>query len=153
MAKLAIIFNKRKLLGKLTKLFTGEYAYHQGWVVDDIFYDQHLLLRRRNWPKYESDQVELYDFPEVTKEFLEYQLTNDNSTYGFYDYILFALRPIYHLFGKSTVNAHGQICSEKCANDLRNCGVKVPWMPTDPPPSPADLYRWAQGLPDRSLNN
>lgn len=152
MAKLVLVSNKHRIAGKLTKLFTGEYIYHAGWLSDEgMFYDMNLLSRRRQWPRYTDAELFLFDFPEVTTEYLEHQLTTDESTYGVWDYLLFALRPIYHLFGKSTVNVNGQICSEKCANDLRNNGVKLPWKATDPPPSPADLFRWVLTLPNRRV--
>lgn len=142
--KLAIIFNQDKLFGKLTKFFTGEYAYHTGWVDEEngLIYDMHWKRRRRAWPRYEEDEIKLYDFPQVTREYLEFQLTMDNTSYGWKDYILFALKPIYHFFGKSTRNANGVICSEMCNIDMILCGVHTPFKLDDAPPSPADMYHW-----------
>ncbi|MDO8294374.1 MAG: hypothetical protein Q7T29_16150 [Gallionella sp.] len=48
---------------------------------------------------------------------MERQLDVDTATYGWQDYLLFALRPLYHLLGKSTRNAGGVICSEMVNND------------------------------------
>lgn len=143
--KLAIIFNHSKINGRLTKFWTGCYAYHVAWVDDDagIAYDMSLLRRRRPWPgQYSEDQVMLYDFPEVTREYLEDRLTNDPRKYGFKDYVLFGMRWLHHLFGMSTRNAGGVICSEMCNEDARACGVETPWPLTDGPPSPCDWYRW-----------
>lgn len=143
--KIAIIHNTHAFAGKLTNFFTGSYAYHAAFVDEakGYMYDMNLLRRRRPWPAYGNDvQIDLYDCPEVTAEYLEWQLTHDNDTYGIWDYVLFALRPLYHLVGKSTKNAQGKICSEMVNDDLRNCGVQTPFKPTDEPPSPADLERW-----------
>lgn len=143
MAKLVFVSNKNKWLGKLTKLFTGSYVYHCGWLADNnMFYDMNLLRRRRTWPRYGEDQVELFEIPEITDTYLEFQLTHDTSKYGYVDYLLFALRPLYHLVGLSTRNVGGQICSEMCNIDMLNNGVKTPFRATDESPSPADLHRW-----------
>lgn len=144
--KLAVIFNNHKFSGRLTRLFTGCYAYHVAWVDEEtgLMYDMHLLRRRRLWPHYQEAQVLLFNFPQVTRPHLEQQLTLDNNSYGFIDYLLFALRPVYHLFGLSTRNAGGVICSEMVNIDLRACGVDTPWASADAPPSPCDLYRWAK---------
>lgn len=148
---LAIISDRDKLNGKLTRIFTGCYAYHTAWV--DIerghMYDMNLLRRRRSWPRYRSANVELYDFPKVTREHLEHRLTHDFSVYGWVDYILFGLRPIYHFFGQSTRNAGGVICSEMCNNDAWDCGDVTPWPPSGPPPSPCDLARWCRATRER----
>lgn len=145
--KLAVIFNDKKLSGKLTKLVTGCYAYHVAWVDESggKMYDMHWIRRRRNWPYYSSGEVLLFDFPEVTKEYLEHKLDTDKQTYGWKDYVLFGLRPIYHLFGKSTRNVGGVICSEMTNDDARACGVDTPWKPHLAPPSPCDWYHWLLG--------
>lgn len=143
--KLAIIFNQRKVSGILTQYFTGCYAYHAAWVDEEkgVMYDMHLIRRRRPWPHYQDSDVLLFEFPEVTREHLELMLTVDGRTYGWLDYLLFALRPLYHLVGKSTRNVDGVICSEMINEDARACGVKTPWDEFEAPPSPCDLYRWA----------
>ena len=146
--KLAIIFNASKFSGRLTKIFTGCHAYHVAWVdeASGLMYDMHRLRRRRQWPRYHDADVLLFEFPSVTREYLERQLTADGSTYSWLDYLLFALRPVYHLFGRSTRNADGVICSEMVNIDLRACGVETPWDEFMPPPSPCDLYRWCKAL-------
>lgn len=147
--KLAILYNEHKFSGKLTKFFTGSYAYHTAWVDEEneIMYDMSLINRRRTWPHYHPPATwKFYDFPEVTREYLEYQLTHDNNTYGVIDYCMFLIRPIFHLVGKSTINAGGIICSEKINIDLWNCGVVTPFKITDEPPSPADLDKMSMSL-------
>lgn len=146
--KLAVIFNSKKFSGRLTRIFTGCYAYHAAWVDEQagVMYDMHLIRRRRAWPRYASDQVLLFDCPAVTPAYLERMLSTDDSTYGWADYLLFGLRPLYHLLGRSTRNAGGVICSEMVNNDLRACGVDTPWDEFEAPPSPCDLYRWAVGI-------
>lgn len=144
--KLGIVFNHNKWNGKLTKLFTGCYAYHTTWVDEEegFMYDMNKLRRKRHWPRYKQDEVLLYDFPQVTREYLERKLLTDDTTYGYVDYILFGFRWFYHLIGKPTRNAGGQICSEVTNVDLWNCGVKTPWHPKDAPPSPCDIFRWVK---------
>jgi len=146
MAKLVFVSNEDRIHGILTKIFTGSYIYHVGWLDEEsgLFYDMHLLRRRRKWPRYKDSKIEMFDFPEVTGKYLEHQLTNDTSSYGFIDYLLFGLRPFYHLIGRSTRNAGGQICSEACNVDLLNHGFKTGYRATDAPPSPVDLYKWCK---------
>lgn len=148
--KLAIIFNSEKFSGRLTKLFTGCYAYHSAWVDEEKgrMYDMHLIRRRRVWPHYGSAEVLLFDVPEVTREYLEHKLETDAQTYGVWDYLLFGLRPIYHLFGFSTRNAGGVICSEMVNDDIWACGGQTPFRPGTAPPSPCDLYRWLKDWVD-----
>jgi len=46
-------------------------------------YDMNLLRRRRKWPHYPEAQVALFDSPaDVTREYLEEQLTSDENRYG-----------------------------------------------------------------------
>lgn len=143
--KIAIIFNADKLSGKLTKFFTGCYAYHVGFVdiENDKFYDMNLIRRRRVWTEYaRKREYLLFDAPgNVTRDYLEHMLDTDKNRYGMLDYCLFALRPLFHLFGKSTVNAGGVICSEMINIDVLACGGVTPWGLNDPPPSPCDWYR------------
>ncbi len=148
MAKLAVFYN-HKLTGYLTKIFTGSYAYHVGWVCEDNdkFYDMNLIRRRRIWSteKVDRDYL-LFDFPLVNAEYLEFKTDTDTATYGFIDYVLFAIRPLYHLFGKSTRNANGVICSEMCNDDIIACGYKTPWSVQNEPPSPGDLAEWLNNI-------
>lgn len=144
--KLAIIFNADKLSGRLTKFWTGQPAYHCGWVDEstDTFYDMHAIRRKRYWTDYTYNKVYvLVDFPEVTLEQLEHELKICEQMYGFVDYILFGLRPLFHLFGQSTRNAGGMICSEMVNVDAIKAGVETKWALDAPPPSPADWYRWS----------
>ena len=142
--KLGLVFNHNKWNGKLTKFFTGCYAYHTIWVDEEagFMYDMNKLRRKRVWPRYKDDEILLYDIPEVTREYLEKKNLSDDTTYGYLDYILFGFRWVYHLFGKPTRNAGGMICSEMTNIDLWNCGVVTPWNPKDAPPSPCDIYNW-----------
>ncbi len=145
--KIAIILNTGNLSGKLTKFFTGCYAYHTAWVDENagLMYDMNLLRRRRKWPHYPDAQVALFDSPtDVTREYLEEKLTSDENRYGVLDYLMFALRWLYHLVGKSTRNAGGVICSEMVNNDIWACGGTTPWQPGDAPPSPCDILHWLQ---------
>jgi hypothetical protein len=146
--KLAVIFNAHKLSGRLTRFFTGCYAYHVVWVDEEAgrMYDMHLIRRRRVWPYYSHGEVLLFDVPAVTRDYLERQLETDEQTYGWVDYLLFGLRPLYHLVGASTRNAGGVICSEMVNNDIWACGGETPFKPADEPPSPCDLFRWLKGL-------
>lgn len=141
MAKLGIVFGNG-FSSKLTKLFTGSTAYHTVWKTDDFIYDMHLIRRRRALSTYATKDVHYYDFPNVTTKYLEEQLSSDESTYGWIDYLLFGLRPFYHLIGRSTPNAKGTICSEMINADLLACGYHTPWSPLDAPPSPGDLSDW-----------
>ena len=77
-------------------------------------------------------------------EFLERRLDEDDSIYGWRDYLLFALRPLYHLIGKSTRNVGGVICSEMTNNDMIDCGASTPWPKDGPPPSPCDQLKWLE---------
>lgn len=141
MAKLCILYGN-SFSSKLTQFFTGSKAYHVYWQTDTYIYEMHLLRVRRQRSQYD-DRVKIeFNFPGVTDKYLEEQLTDDANIYGFIDYLLFALRPFYHLIGKSSRNHNGEICSEACNNDLRACGYETPWLPEDAPPSPADIERW-----------
>ena len=146
MVKIAIIFNNDSLPGKLTKFFTGCYAYHIGFVEEetDTFYDMNLLFRKRYWSVYSAKkEVLLFSTPvEIPVSYLEEKLKIDTNVYGFLDYLLFAARPFYHLLGKSTRNAKGVICSEMVNEALREHGVQTPWPVTVAPPSPCDLFRY-----------
>lgn len=144
--KLAIIHAPagKKLSAWLTQFFTGSTAYHCGFVdeSDGTFFDMSWLPRKTHWPRYAVPKwVNLYDVPKLTRADCEEFLKRDSEqTYGWKDYILFGLRPLYHLFGKSTRNAGGMICSEMCAIWLARVGYDAP---TSPVPSPADVERWA----------
>lgn len=139
--KIAFIYSKTKFSGKLTKFWTGSYCYHVALVDEKkkLMYDQNLLFRKRKWPYYNSEDVVLADPPvDVSSEYLEELLSIDEQTYGFMDYILFALRPIYHFFGKSTRNFGGIICSERLYDIFKAYGWSYTFVEV---PSPADLER------------
>ncbi len=137
--KIAFIYGKQPS-SALTKLFTGSECYHVGFTDGAHFWDMNLIRRRRLWPGlYPETHVRLADCPvDVTAEYLEHRLDTDEATYGWKDYMLFAFRPLYHLFGQSTRNAGGVICSEMVYNDLKANGWPVVFEEV---PSPADLER------------
>ncbi len=139
--KIAFIYSTTKLSGKLCKWWTGSYCYHVAWVDEaaGLMYDMHLIRRYRKWSHYSPDTVRLVESPvPVRGDYLMRQLLQDENTYGFLDYCLFAFRPLFHLFGRSTPNAGGVICSEMVYEDLRANGWPVTF---DEVPSPADLER------------
>jgi len=145
----------KKLLGWLAHVFTRCDAYHIGFVAHDPksrttwFIDQHMRLRsRRAAGLYKRDQVELYDPPfPVTLDDLSDELLTQDDSYGWLDYLRFGLRPLFHLFGASTVNLDGRICSEWVRDvGVRRYGWTAPWAGT---PSPCDwrraLRKYAEG--------
>jgi hypothetical protein len=145
--KLVFVRNDKIVLGILAKIFTRKAIYHLGWRDEEHFYDMHLNRRRRYWSdvkrRYEKEGSNLleFDVPQVQKSYLEHMLSREyNVYYGFLDYLMFGLRPIYHFFGKSTRNMHGEICSESVNNDLLNSGIKTDWDENTSPPSPTNLY-------------
>lgn len=135
--KLAFLYGKVPS-SWLTRLFTGSTCYHVGFTDGEHFWDMHLIRRRRLWAGlYAPNHFLLADCPvEVTAKYLDHRLDTDDSTYGWVDYCLFALRPLAHLVGRSTRNAHGVICSEMVADDLARCGWPVRFAEV---PSPGDL--------------
>lgn len=138
--KIGFAYSKKKLSGWLTKLFTGSFAYHV-FIVDEEngkMYDMHLLLRRRKWPHYdENTEIKLVESPvAISSEYMEHLIETSDDVYGWKDYLLFGMRPIYHLFGMSTRNKDGVICSEMVYNVLRTHGWPVKFTEV---PSPADL--------------
>lgn len=146
--KIAIISNSDSISGRLTKFWTGCHAYHVAWVdeASGKMWDMNLIRRRREWPHYHDDHVLLFDATgNVTVAYLERQLETDANTYGWRDYLLFAARPILHMFGRSTINAGGVICSEMVNNDIWATGGRTPWSPDAPPPSPCDLFQFLSG--------
>ncbi len=143
--KLAVLLND-DMAGKLTKFFTGCYAHHTCWVDEEagLVYDQSFLMRRRYWPKpsYSEEDIYMFDFPLVTREYLEERLTRDNTIYGWRDYALFGFKWLYKLIGKPVPNINGKICSETNNEDLVVCGYETPWRLEDAPPSPCELLKW-----------
>lgn len=150
--KLAIFYKDSGYYATVLRLFTGLPAYHVAFVDEALgrMWDMHLIRRVRVWPNDHyirgGVKVELYELGNaVTAEYLNRMLETDTNTYGVLDYALFLFRPIYHLFGKSTRNAKGLICSEMCNVDMLACGMLTPWPIDKPPPSPADLAKWLKG--------
>jgi hypothetical protein len=134
--KIAFIYGK-KPSSTLTKIFTGSTCYHVGFTDGVKFWDMHLIRRRRLWSIYNDKKTVLIEAPvSITAEYLDHKLDTDDAKYGIIDYGLFGLRPIYHLFGKSTRNAKGIICSEMVADDLNAHGWRYTFKEV---PSPADL--------------
>jgi hypothetical protein len=134
--KIAFIYGK-KPSSTLTKIFTGSTCYHVGFTDGVKFWDMHLIRRRRLWSIYNNKKTVLIEAPvSITAEYLDHKLDTDEARYGIIDYGLFGLRPIYHLFGKSTRNAKGIICSEMVADDLNAHGWRYTFKEV---PSPADL--------------
>jgi hypothetical protein len=140
--KIAFFYNKFPS-SWLTKFWTGSTCYHVG-IVDEgtnRFYDMNLLMRRRLWRGgyAEGHQYHLVESPVcISEEYMEKMLDTDENTYGWKDYLLFALRPVYHMFGKSTRNASGIICSEMVYNVLAANGWQHNFKEV---PSPADLEK------------
>ena len=134
--KIAFIYGK-KPSSTLTKIFTGSSCYHVGFTDGVKFWDMHLIRRRRLWSIYNNKKTVLIEAPvSITAEYLDHKLDTDDAKYGIIDYGLFGLRPIYHLFGKSTRNAGGIICSEMVVDDLNANGWRYTFKEV---PSPADL--------------
>ena len=143
--KLAIISSTTKLSGKLTKFWTGSYAYHCGFVdiESDTFYDMHWNPRCTTWTEHGYKDVQLFDVNLTLADCEQYRIRDRNITYGWRDYTLFALRPIYHFFGKSTRNPSGMVCSGWCNNLLWDKNIRAtPFSPMQEEPSPADLDRF-----------
>ena len=139
--KLVFIYGDAKnISADLTEFWTGSRCYHVGFTDGIHFWDMNLIRRRRLWPVYPPEKkVILIDCPaKVTIDYLEHQLDTSEEKYGWRDYLMFALRPIYHLFGKSTRNIGGTICSEMVANDMIACGWEHRFKEV---PSPADLEK------------
>lgn len=136
MVKIAFIYGKQ-LSSTLTQFFTGSSCYHVGFTDGEHFWDMNLIRRRRLWPLYPEERVLLAECPvDVSAEHLDHMLDTDEATYGWLDYLLFALRPLYHLLGANTRNAGGKICSEQVTDDLQANGWVVRF---DEVPAPADL--------------
>lgn len=144
--KIAFIYGKQPS-SLLTKLFTGSTCYHVGFTDGERFWDMNLIRRRRVWPGlYAPEKVILAECPvAISAAFLESRLETDDSTYGFADYLMFALRPLYHLVGKSTRNRGGVICSEMVAGDLVINGWPQRFAEV---PSPAQLEAAILGIVD-----
>jgi hypothetical protein len=139
--KIAFIYgDEHNFSADLTEFWTGSRCYHVAFTDGVHYWDMNLIRRRRLWPNYPADKkIILVDCPvNITAVYLDYKLDTDTNKYGWKDYLLFGLRPLYHLFGKSTKNVDGVICSEMVANDLIANGWNVSF---DEVPSPTDLEK------------
>lgn len=145
MIKLGFIVRKDYFPSKLTKLFTGCYCYHVGFhdIETDTFYDMNFTKRARKniTQRYKPEHIIHVDCPvEITVEDLQNDIIYNNTLYGLFDYLLFSVRWLYHLFGQSTPNAGGLICSEWCNDLLVEHGwTESPFSPDEEVPSPCDL--------------
>lgn len=153
--KLFVVVNENNMWGKLTKFFTGCYAYHIGFAVpdSDAIYDMSFLFRKRKLSgTYDPDRIVFFDLPEgvsITERELEEEVFEGvrrlchgdikASIYGYFDYLAFGFRKIYHLFGKSTPNFGGQICSEKVESMLEAKGWTSSFVEV---PSPCDFVNY-----------
>jgi len=144
--KIVFVYGKQPS-STLTMLATGSTCYHVGFTNGFHFWDMNLIRRRRLWEGlYPESNVILKDAPvEITAEYLDWKLDTDDSRYGLLDYLLFALRPLYHLFGQSTRNMGGKICSELVADDLKANGWLVEFEEV---PAPADIELLVLGVKD-----
>lgn len=144
--KIVFVYGK-PVSSALTKFFTDSSCYHVAFTDGVKFWDMHKIRRRRLWEGlYPSDRVILAEAPAaVTAEYLDHKLDTDEAAYGVVDYVLFGLRWLYHLVGKSTRNAGGVICSEMVSDDLAACGWPVRFEEV---PSPADLELAILGCKD-----
>jgi hypothetical protein len=109
--RVAFIYN-HGISSVLTKIFTGSGCYHVGFTDGAHFWDMNLIRRRRVWlGLYDRANVRFAECPvDVSRDYLESRLETDDATYGWRDYMLFALRPLYHLFGRSTRRTSSQSC-------------------------------------------
>lgn len=136
--KVAFAYN-HGISSVLTKFFTGSGCYHVFFTDGFHLWDMNLKMQRRLLTAYQPENLRMVESPvPVSKEFLECKLDTFDESYGVMDYLLFALRPLYHLFGQSTRNQGGVICSELVYMFLRENGWTVEFNEV---PSPADLER------------
>lgn len=160
--QIALIFGAPgKLSADLTQAFTGCRAYHIAFVAPSGWaYDQHWLFRRFRWEgHYPAENVVLFNCPfPITEEELREEMLRDidaicdssgsmwqrlaRTLYGWRDYTMFALRPLFHAVGKSTPNFAGRVCSGR----IRDMGAARGWLELggadEPEPSPCDWVQW-----------
>lgn len=144
--KVIFFYSQTKFSAKLTKIFTGSFCYHVGWLVtnphtgEEEVFDMNLLRRVRSFSEVSlhlRGPIKIVEVPvDVSWSYLYGKLKSDENVYGFKDYLLFGFRKIFHLFGASTPNAQGVICSEMVYNDAVENGHPAVFTEV---PSPADL--------------
>ena len=146
MTKIVFFLEDKGIYGFLTRRFTGCSAGHVGFLCPDSgwFYDMYLMRRRRKWPVGDTRKVVAFDAPvQVPEQYLIDKILDSGSEYyGFVDFLLFALRPLYRLLGRPVRNHNGIICSEMVNDDLIENGWPSFWQETSAPPSPCDLFRY-----------
>jgi hypothetical protein len=150
--KIVFFLNTKSFKGKLMKAVTGCYSYHCGFLVEDsqLFYDMFWMRRRRPWAEvvdqisHDDSIFKIVDSPvEIPEPYFIDKILNGNTHYSLGDYARFGLRWFYHLFGKTTVNADGLICSEMVHCDL----VEHNWHVTfKEVPSPCDLIKGLESI-------
>jgi hypothetical protein len=145
--KIVFFLHPGSFKGWLMKAFTGCYSYHCGILMEDTqtFYDMFWMRRRRPWAEvltqlnHQGSVFKIIDSPvDIKEDYLISAILDNNTHYGVADYALFALRWVYHLIGKPTINAKGMICSEMVYYDLllHSWGGQFKEVP-----SPCDLIR------------
>jgi len=142
--EIVLIKNRHSILGKMCKLFTGCYAYHIGFLKNDMFYDMQLMRTRRRWPCYTGKHTEIIKIKapvDIPEEYFIDKILNDNTTYGILDYLWFGLR-WFRAIEKKTRNQSGLICSEMVNQDLIAHGWNSPWGEKSAPPSPCDFAEY-----------
>lgn len=143
--QIVFVLNNRRLSGRLTRFFTGCYCYHVGIRIGDKFYDMKWRRRVRDWKPsyYPNDRYIVFNSPvKINEKFLIEKMIGTDAHYGFKDYLLFALKPLFKLFKIPLKNQDGMICSEQVNNDLIDMGWNSPWSKTEHPPSPCEMLRY-----------
>lgn len=151
--KIAIFFSNA-LVAKLTKYFTGCYAYHIAFINErtGTIYEMDARRRMRKMylqtldAKVAKGRIRLYDLPVMVndvhfEDYLTSQTMFDPARYGVLDYLHFALRSFRRLVGLPLKNYAGEICSEMVNEDLITFGWESPWPKKGPPPSPCHFYQ------------
>lgn len=139
-----------KFLTRLSRIFSGSNIYHVGFLSDDgeTAYDMSLLKRAFKIQDYSPDSIILLKIPMYLSEpkilmeiaYTNGELSTRSTFYGIWDYLAFAIRPLYHILGKSTPNFRGVICSEWVNNKIVEAQGDNGFKLSDCPPSPTDLY-------------
>ena len=142
--KTQVVFfiNKRKFSAILTRIFTGCYCYHVGFVNSDYLYDMSWMRRRAKWNPQQNTDYVIFDSPvDIPEEYFIDQILNNNTHYGFKDYAMFLFRPFQKLLQTTRNDNKGVICSEMVNKDLIKHGWKSPFHVNSHPPSPCDLLK------------
>lgn len=148
-----IFFSRPKSFkNRAVALFTGCPFYHVGflqWDEEEV-YDMYFMRRKRTLAEVQRDNdhekmvFAIVDSPvEIPTKYFQDKILHQNEKYGFLDLLLFAVRPLYNLFGKTTRNQGGIICSEMVNNDLKaHDKYQLAWKCNHPQvDSPCDIWR------------